>query len=204
MELPQFFTFSMTEVEDSLDQWRGYCPKGGCCISFEREQFNKFIKNNKLKLAEIQYVEEFTKEFDDEISNVVGSHPDEERERLKSQFPAYTKNLENKLHSLSYQAADLHGHAPFFKHNAFSGEKEWRLVFNEVINYKNLDFRDGINTLLPYIKLPLVENKDEEDVKIHRVIIGPTSRPELSENAFKMRLKGNSTITNSKIPYYWL
>ena len=82
-----------------------------------------------------------------------------------------------------------------FKDEAFSEEKEWRLIYQHDSigsGVKYFKFRTSRGLLLPYISLRLLDPnvfKEEPYFPIKKIWIGPTLDPELGEKALRMFLR---------------
>ncbi len=95
-------------------------------------------------------------------------------------------------------------YAPLIKHPSFKEEREWRIVTTSGhdYNYHKVDFREGKSFIVPYKKIPLVDEESSVDIK--EVIIGPTPHTELAEKSCKMYLGSNwskAKVTPCGIPY---
>jgi len=50
--------FSLSEIPDSLSQWRGYAPRGGYCIGFHQESVERIVRANGFELRRCEYKED--------------------------------------------------------------------------------------------------------------------------------------------------
>jgi len=97
---------------------------------------------------------------------------------------------------------DLLKIAALLKHPKFSEETEWRLVKVVDPSSPEISFREGPSSLVPYVELPLPLASGALEVTQLRV--GPTSSPELAEDAVKLLMRSNginAEIQRSEIPY---
>lgn len=190
------FTFSLTEKEDDLSQFRGY-GSGGYCFEIYRGQLDQAIKSQKLLLAKCIYIDE-----DDNIDQFV-------QKEIVGVPPDYYLNDE-KFHvtkGYSYIPVTIRTnflkYAPFFKHAAFKDEAEWRIVKSLPYNEMNLvKLRSGKNNLIPYLDIDL-KNESSQKLIINKLIVGPTPNMDLALDACKYLLKENAAdhAIASKIPY---
>jgi len=95
------------------------------------------------------------------------------------------------------------------KHNAFEGEREWRLI-SPVTRYYGLDvkLREGKSTLIPYQEFSLTH--DDGRLGFEKLLIGPTPSPDEAIRAIRSLLEthkvhkvdGNSVdVEHSEIPF---
>lgn len=225
--VPPIFTFSLTEKEDLLSQWRGYCPRGGYSFSFDKTQLETFVRKFDLTVQQCEYKENEQKRIIRE--QVIKFTPQEWSERLANKTvmdPAFS-------HGLKYMYNRLVNLSPVLKHHSFEEEAEWRLIKDfdrggpevrpleqhpafdfirtqaepEVKRAEHfLRFREGKGTLIPYLSLPLVEDiKDPyQGVKLADVIIGPGAQQEIAIPACQSLLKSwgvRCSVRESVVPY---
>jgi hypothetical protein len=214
------FTFSLSTKKDSLSQWRGYCPDGGFAISFNRDQFNQFIKREEISVAKCIYDKDDQEKFI--IEHVIGFTPEYYAEKKAlEEAPHYqydpkimyfNKKLLDKISSI----------APLLKHKGFSDEEEWRLIKVIQTSSESKSLGDSVerywpentikvrarkNKLIPYIELSM-KHGDDNPVAISQVVVSPTSHKELASDACRalLYMEGRVNnydvkIENSKIPY---
>ena len=220
------FTFSLSEERDSLSQWRGYCPKGGYALSFDREQLNKIIGRDYLRIARCRYNEDEQRDF--LIKNVIEITPEEYKKAnggaslAGGPRPDFS-SIANYL--ISYDFFEyMRSLAPIFKHPSFYNEKEWRLIkiisgdhsnlftLSEQmgnIRYQNLArlrVRVSNNRIIPYKEISL--KFEEQPIKFEEVVVGPTAHKELALDACQVLLNVYESeryhqvvVKNSEIPY---
>ncbi len=73
--------------------------------------------------------------------------------------------------------------APLIKHQKFAEEKEWRLIIEA--SRDNLFYRPGHSMLMPYSRISLREVPFPSQSVINEIFIGPTSHPDLAQNALE-------------------
>lgn len=221
--VPSIFTFSLTEEKDLLSQWRGYCPKGGYCFSFDRTQLNAFVKKFGLSIQKCVYEEaEQKKIIREEVIRFSPKDWEEMNSGSKekgSEFMYGMKYIRNRLARL----------APLLKHHAFAEEVEWRLVkdfdraspeirpleqhpafsrskISEVSSEGQFfKFREDMGMLIPYLSLPLVDLADPyQSVTLSEVIIAPGTRHQLAKSSCEAMLNSwgvNCPVNFSSVPY---
>jgi hypothetical protein len=189
------FTFSLSEEKDLLSQWRGYCPNGGFSVRIADGLLNHVIKTDPhLELGQCIYKKDKQEEmvYDTIIGPIIETLKQREYDRNKTYLkrPDYDFFLPSQILKV----------IPFIKHPAYEQESEWRIVMNlEDQNLKrfdeNLDFRAGESSLIPFIKVPLGEY-----LQFQEIIVGPNPHQSAVIEACKMdrRLMG---VQASDIPY---
>jgi hypothetical protein len=100
--------------------------------------------------------------------------------------------------------AYLHRYAPLLKDHSFQGEKEWRIISRPLMcSAKLFDFREGNSTLVPYYRLPLVDER--QNIRIHEIVVGPTPNELQSQKSVKSFLVRHGLeqvpVELSRVPY---
>lgn len=100
----------------------------------------------------------------------------------------------------------------FMKHPAFEAENEWRLARFLFGSRKGVKFREGVNSLIPYVCVPLAI-MDSGQSLIRRIVVGPSPKLADAVEAVKMligscelKLRSENEpdgveVVPSKIPY---
>ncbi len=213
--LQALFVASFTEKADDLSQWRAYCPLGlGVSIGFSTKCLSEqWIANPKdgepfflgTFLKKVRYYSPTHKtELEAAVDSLLGRQPEAIEHTLQSvlDVPPDLRMIPAWLEVVS----------PFFKHDAFAGEAEWRKVVSK--DYRLMpgqQFRQGKSTLIPFIEIMLdvrtagVERVPQQTYFIDEVMIGPTPNPELTLEAVLALLAtaGHSEVLvrNSHIPF---
>ena len=214
------FTFSLSEVRDSLSQWRGYCPDGGYAISFTNAQLNELLKEDNLFLGRCIYEEEEQERII--MRDVIGFTPEELFQAIKNHRPGVRRPASMDFSILSTLISNrIFRIAPFLKHKSFRDEKEWRLVksiisanatpfqlLSDVMvlaHPKAVKIRSRKNLLIPYTEVKL--NKDDALVGLQEIVVGPTPHSYFALEACKVLLRTEGyqpsviSVSNSEIPY---
>lgn len=214
------FTFSLSQKQDMLSQWRGYCPDGGFCLSFNKEHLNAAIKREDMVVAKCIYNLAEQEEFI--INNIIGFTPDEYQESQPDGGGNVSGDARMRIH---YLFKKIHTHldqaAPLLKHPSFSEEEEWRIfksidhstddlgLARAIRHYppheiSQIKFRQKKSLLIPYIEFKLEEVAAPITNHISEVIVSPTPHKNLaleSCNALLKLSECSMNAKNSKIPY---
>ncbi|WP_125916850.1 DUF2971 domain-containing protein [Hymenobacter coccineus] len=195
------YTFSLTEQNDLLSQWRGYSPNGGFAFAFNKELLESVVKDNNLELVRCIYDKDEQKEYI--RSKVIGMQPADFLEmQAKSAQVSHDNNTgEGYRYNMfirGMRALTISYHAARLKHPKFAEEKEWRLIKRlSESEIDNVKLREGKDILIPYVEIPLVD-KDKQ-IKFSSIIVGPGSRQDLAKQACSLILCDD--IIASDIPY---
>ena len=205
-ETSSTFVASFSAEQDNLSQWRGYCPQGlGVSVGFKSsaiiaalDQFiippgpNNFqpIRETGLTLSEVKYADLGCEELDVFVDHLRDAEDTKENKDL----------AESIWRGLSYLA-------PTYKNSKFCDEKEWRIVIPhrpESIRKRNVQFRVGRSTLIPYIEIALPCSTPY----LAEVIVGSSPNIDLTVEAVTemLRLNGMESVSvvASKVPYrHW-
>jgi hypothetical protein len=171
----------------------------GFSLGIDRQKFAKAIERQPekypaegTKLTRVQYSEE------DQMRHFRGLF-----DKCVNEYRA--KKSESKGYA-GLLAIDALRSASEFKHPCFKSECEWRVVTSpNPEDYRNLFFRPSTRTVIPYVKIPKVEQKDWK-LPIVSITIGPTLHQGLSARSVAALLlaKGYSIkeveIRSSELP----
>ena len=100
--------------------------------------------------------------------------------------------------------AYLNRYAPILKHDAFSEEREWRIVTRPLMcRNERFDYRPGRSMLIPYYRIPMVGPDVKFDVE--RIVVGPVPQGDRAVRAVKSlmvkhRLK-TTKVLGSDVPF---
>ena len=183
------FVFSLSKEGNTLSQWRGYCPNNnGYSIGF-----------NPTVLERIQHFELVECIYDEE----------EQKKLIKGHVDKFVKDINSDLDKLSNSTdsqtdlcvdflIEFLPIASRLKHKSFIDECEWRLISPPIPSKnKEIKFREGSSTTIPYVTINL---KEEKHVLIEHIIIGPTGNEYLSKKAVLALLAGKE-ITTCKVDF---
>lgn len=102
----------------------------------------------------------------------------ESKEYIKQQEEIYGQHLMSILNELLALPA-------FMKHPAFEKENEWRLARFLFGGYEGVKFREGANSLIPYVCIPM-PRMDSGCSLIRRIVVGPSPKLADAVGAAKM------------------
>lgn len=188
--------FSLSENDDQLSQWRGYCSTDhGFSVGFDYARLKNRMKKEGFILAKCVYdpkeqqglMARYVKEVVE--PNMVDLNEDNFASR-------FSKTVVALLHIL-----------PMLKHASFYEEAEWRLISVRVSGHKSMRFRAGRTTLIPYYEFGLIDDKNTgETLPIKSITIGPTPNKDESWRSIKALLEGHNLsaqvkVVLSEIPY---
>ena len=100
--------------------------------------------------------------------------------------------------------AYLNRYAPILKHDAFSEEREWRIVTRPLMcRNERFNYRPGRSMLIPYYRIPMVGPDVKFDVE--RIVVGPVPQGDRAVRAVKSlmvkhRLK-TTKVLGSDVPF---
>lgn len=207
------FVVSFCEDGDLLGQWRGYGQgEYGISMGFPiRELVNHLFNHGNDRIFAFPVI------YEDMSKQLVL------REILRIGIESVKRNKYGSVDWILSDIADLileslYHYIPFFKDKSFADEREWRSVHtNYAKDAKSqypIHFRPRGSSLLPYIEVQLHQVVEKEDKKtmepclpLREVIIGPSSKQDLTHESVKyyLKMKGmnNVSVKDSAIPFRW-
>ncbi len=189
---------SFSEERDSLSQWRAYGGSSGFAVGFSSQVLRAATEKLEWFLAPCIYdpatQRDLARALVEEVleENLGGPLVEDEEDDI-----AMGGNL----------LPDLHTYAPILKDESFKEEREWRIISRPVFA-RRLDYREGRSLIVPYYRLPLC--KDNQNLELHEVVIGPTPNAERSERSLtsfmasqKVVMQGGRVVAVriSQVPY---
>jgi hypothetical protein len=224
------FVSSFSKQDDSLPQWRSYCPQGnGVAVGFRVNCLKRsFLEEDnspkvfvsfrpRLSFRKIDYLDASgVQSLDDDIKAAIGEsfrNAAEDRDRNQ---PSLYFNIATP--PSQYFKTIIEGLASFKKHPSFVNEHEYRLLVDGIFwQRRHLEFRTTRSTLVPYVSvgIPLRDSRhpDKPVLRpiqggrwdfIDRVVIGPTANSALSRAAVSAFFEKNEMqveVVSSAIPY---
>lgn len=174
------YAFCLSELSDSLGQWRGYANDGkGVAIGFSREYLDA-ISGYSLRCPAFNFL----------LGNV--SYKNDFSSLFEKMFSLHDKS--NNAEFILNSMLDLTHTSALFKHPSFSEEFEWRVIYSmsdygiseDVLNFKHFDsissqkYKNNFSVpkidyiaseadIIPHIEINL---KDLSSA-INKIIIGP-------------------------------
>jgi hypothetical protein len=191
--------FSLSEVEDSLSQWRAYGgTRSGYAVGISRDTLRKICKLNDLNLRPCVYnPDEQQQMVEALVENVV---------RESEYIRTVAADWRTKLGTL--MAGYMHHLAPLLKDRSFHDEQEWRLISRPISTFaEHMKFRSGASTIVPYLQVSLDKSANERFCP-SRIVVGPTPHEALAMQAVRLLLARHEMeecadhgVTASKVPY---
>ncbi|MYM34952.1 DUF2971 domain-containing protein [Duganella sp. FT94W] len=188
------YIFSLSEVPSLLSQWRSYTPHGkGVSIGYSPQLLQQICEVNKCRLAKCVYDNAEKSRLFTEFTERLYIH-------LEETNPDCLLNFYACREAVAAESKNIFKVLALVKHEAFSEEREWRLISDYYSSLENAEFRPGSSMLTPYLEwvLPDVEWMYEA------IILGPTPYPQLawkSLRAMAHKRKLARTVVFSDIPY---
>ncbi|MDB6073290.1 MAG: hypothetical protein JWO89_930, partial [Verrucomicrobiaceae bacterium] len=144
------FVLCFSDKHDDLNQCRSYAsPGNGYCIGYQSASLKMFAAYNRARLGKCVYSGEKQEEV---VNQLVAFFLDD----LMGYFPFFGPGELNE--GLIEKRAVLFWRyfqqvAPLFKHPAFAEEEEARIVLHLPATSKDIKFRSGPMSIVPYVSL---------------------------------------------------
>ena len=214
----------LSEDGDLLSQWRGYAKDGtGLSIGFSQRHLNETSEQQKLRvpprgapyytLQKVEYdkkkhiarikpiYEEAQKHIENGAFDYEGSHSHLRIRRSDEPQEQIDERIRNAYTQLGFSLMPIVSELFQLKSDAFSEEKEWRLVsYSSKDGVDKCEYRSADDRIIPFREYKLTEIKSPPIIE---VIKGPKNRtPDyvlknmLNQNGFK-----NVKVTTSKLTY---
>ncbi|MEQ8692144.1 MAG: DUF2971 domain-containing protein [Pseudomonadales bacterium] len=164
------YVVSLTEKRDLLSQWRAYCPStGGFSLGMSSDHLQKVALEQRFFLCPAVYDHQTQYRLMGEII-------------LKHIQQLGAELTEKQADDAAITCArDISKYGAILKHHSFKEEAEWRLISeSQGVNSPHLSYREGMGTIIPYIKLSL-STPSFPDINRHMqpdsllVVVGPTA-----------------------------
>lgn len=185
--VPQVFVACFCEEADLLSQWRSYGANGGYAIGFRSRALNIFsaeYENSPTRLARVAYGAAAQALMIDEVLNDIAPYP--------VAHPGAHGWAAGTYLALPALAR--------VKHDAFSEEKEWRLLQTSDLSVEQFKFIPGNYAVTPYIEVPFGHAR-----AIAEIWVGPGSNTELRVLGVKRLLASrglqNTGVRTSRAPF---
>jgi hypothetical protein len=186
----------LSEVEDSLSQWRGYCPPSfGYSLAFDAGLLGAIAKAQGFSLQPCIYDTNLKRPL---ISNWM----ERTLTRLHEACPPAADPKEFCERNSGPAITQFIEFAPYLKDSAFKDEREWRLVGLVGSDDPRLRLRGGKSMLVPYVPIKLHLSSDSE--LLRQVWVGPTPHIRLAVDSLTMlysKCKLCEGIRTTRIPY---
>lgn len=184
------FTISFCKEGDLLSQWRGYAAQGkGYALGFDLKSLTNIAKKQNFVAWPCVY------------------NPTLQQELVNYLIDCWITKFSGPMIDHSKMLEEINSSicklAPVIKDESFIEEQEWRLISSTSDNKKNMDFREGAYSLIPYLNFHLKIGKSKDCFR--RIVVGPSPHTDLAHNSLQMFLEHNSLesveVVNSRIPY---
>lgn len=183
-------------MEDSLSQWRGYCPPGfGYSIGFFANELRRIAKPQGFDL--VQCIYEHT-----EKHQMVEAWAQEALQQLRASLPAQSDPTSHAREHAHKSFSGFAQFAPVLKDSAFRNEYEWRLVGLIPSTDQRIRLRSVRSMLAPY--LPIQLNMQNNENLVWNIRVGPTPHKELASSALTHyfgKVKIRNGVGSSSVPY---
>jgi len=182
---------SFSEEPDSLPQWRAYGGGAGFSLGMPGEHLRALVDTENGFLVRCVYdaakQREIARALLEEVADQIIAGE-------TSKFQPSGGNL----------TAYLFRFAPLFKHDSFSGEREWRIITRPLMcGHHRFDFRQGLSAITPYFRFPL--EQEQQPFRLSKVVVGPTPHSELAVAAVNSLLVAHNLkdvfVCSSRVPF---
>ncbi|QZN96714.1 DUF2971 domain-containing protein [Symbiopectobacterium purcellii] len=143
------YNISFCQEPDLLSQWRGYGASQGVCLEFDKDELLEALDfgNATFFSGDVFYTKpDSTLEAKEEILTFLNN-----ADFLK-------KKKSSVLHEFVGTAELINSLTPFFKHEGFRQESEFRIVIQQDIKSKAIKFRVNTHGLIPFIEIKAKSN----------------------------------------------
>lgn len=183
-------------MEDSLSQWRGYCPPGfGYSVGFFANELRRIAKPQGFDLVRCIYQHA-------EKLRLVEAWAQHALQQLRTTLPDQADPITHArglAHKFFLGFAQF---APVLKDSAFHNESEWRLVGMIRSTDQRIQLRPMRSMLAPY--LPIRLNMRNSDGLVWNIRVGPTPHKELATSAlthYFEKVNIRNGVGPSSVPY---
>jgi hypothetical protein len=192
----KIYVTCFSEVEDSLSQWRGYCPPGfGYSIGFCGSELRMIAKPQGFELVQCIY-------DDPEQQRVVKAWTTRTLSTLRQTLSSGVSPQMHVQQSYNTFLPECITFGAALKDRAFRDEREWRLVSLVLSDGPVVQLRPGRSMLVPYVPIRLDLRKN--DSLIYNIRVGPTPNLDLAMMAaaqYGDRFRIKNGIGRSMVPY---
>jgi len=203
LKAENYYICSLSTNSDSLTLWSEYSNQYGYNIGFDVLKLRKILDDTEGEVP-LNIHGKVIYDFEHQCSLIID-------EMKKTKIIEY-KNKgqdENLKEEVKHFSVVLLLHSFFLKSPVFAQEEEYRIIFfqhNQLKGKKRLNneihFRDRIGVFLPYIKVPLIDQKSK--LPIQRITIGPKHNIDIAEQGLELFLLKNNyddvELIRSSIP----
>jgi hypothetical protein len=207
-EGPHVYVFCMSEHDDLLSQWRSYGAHGaGYALGFSGRTLSELLQasEGQYLLKTVYGRSEQSLDAEEVFKEIISV-----AERAETTFgPINRATVGDAAVSRLYLQlrtsvlSEIIRLRAKFKAPAFQEEREWRIVqfVHPRVEKPEVRFRLGLGVIRPYIDL----NFGENNLPIEQVSIGPTLKPDLSQQSLGLLLvkcgHPNVEVKISAVPF---
>lgn len=196
IERLSIYVACFSAMEDSLSQWRGYCPRGfGYSIGLFAEELRRVAQPQGFQLVQCIYEHA-------EQRRLVETWAEQALDGLRTTLPVDLDPSEHASAESHKFFSSFAQFAPVLKNQAFRNEYEWRLVALVPSNDPRIQLRPARSMLAPYLPVKLGMQINENLVWNLRV--GPTPHMGLATSALTQyfgKVKIRNGVGPSSVPY---
>ena len=183
-------TVSFCESGDLLSQWRGYAAQGkGYAMGFDLAELSIIAKQQNFVVWPCVY------------------NPTLQLELVKYLIHCWIEKFSEQMLDHGKMIEEINTSicklAPILKDESFIEEQEWRLVSTATGGEKNMAFREGVFSLIPYLNFKICDQNSKDC--LNKIVVGPSPHTDLATNSLSMFLKQNKLpkveIVTSRIPF---
>lgn len=190
------FVACFSAQEDSLSQWRGYCPPGfGYSLGLIAEELQQVAASQGFQLRQCIYDQA-------EQQLMVEKWASSALQDLRASLPDGADPKTHASANCHKYFSDFADFAPILKHQGFKDEQEWRLIATIPFGDPRIRLRPGKSMLIPYV--PITLGLASNNSLVWNIRIGPTPNMNLALNAatqFFRRSHITNGIAPSSVPY---
>lgn len=191
------YNISFCQHPDLLSQWRGYAATQGVCLEFDSEELENALdyRESQVLSRSVFYTSpDSTLEAKAEILTFLQKENIIERSKEKPLFEyASASRLVNML-------------TPFFKHDSFQEESEYRIVIQPNIKSAPIKLRVNQHGLIPYLEVKArQDNAFGGLLPLKNVKIGPCKNRAFMTQGIEFLLNYNgykkTTLSYTDVPF---
>ena len=184
-------TVSFCESGDLLSQWRGYAAQGkGYALGFDLQTLSNTAKQQNFVVWPCVY------------------NPTLQLELVNYLIDCWIQKFSSLQFDHGIMLDEINASfcklAPIIKDESFIEEQEWRLISSVTGVEKNMAFREGAFSLIPYLNFSLLDQNDGREC-FKKIVVGPSPHTDLAMNSLTMFLKKNKLsnvdVVCSRIPF---
>lgn len=189
------YTVSFSSKGDDLSQWRAYCRPAGVAIAFTGGSIYELAQAQGYRLVQCIYDYHVKQAQTEQILDRAVAQLQSIRDENASNTPREVEKIATSAMS------ELHLIASTFKHIAFQGEEEWRLVSTSGLpRQEKLIYTCSPHTVIPHRSFSLEATSAGRLVgaSLLGCVLGPCAEPLLNQSAIEDLLKERGFI-NSQV-----